>query len=184
MVRVVFECEKTLKLWLCNWENSIMAKRAYEELFFILLPMLITLVWDLDNNWCWSFSYILLHYLFFWFVMGVSYSQWDILLPVNWFAQIIFSSFLLKYRAVMHHSCMCLLLTSHQYIPNWSSLNSLHSSSFNQVLYDKHGAILFSIQGTAGVALAGLLGAVRAQGRPMIDFPKMKIVVAGAGRLE
>lgn len=37
-------------------------------------------------------------------------------------------------------------------------------------------------QGTAGVALAGLLGAVRAQGRPMIDFPKMKIVVAGAGR--
>ncbi|KAL0308716.1 UNVERIFIED_CONTAM: NAD-dependent malic enzyme isoform, mitochondrial [Sesamum radiatum] len=37
------------------------------------------------------------------------------------------------------------------------------------------------VQGTAGVALAGLLGAVRAQGRPMIDFPKMKIVVAGAG---
>ncbi|NP_001275278.1 NAD-dependent malic enzyme, mitochondrial [Solanum tuberosum] len=37
------------------------------------------------------------------------------------------------------------------------------------------------IQGTAGVAIAGLLGAVRAQGRPMIDFPKMKIVVAGAG---
>lgn len=38
-------------------------------------------------------------------------------------------------------------------------------------------------QGTAGVAIAGLLGAVRAQGRPMIDFPKQKIVVAGAGRL-
>ncbi|XP_060179296.1 NAD-dependent malic enzyme 62 kDa isoform, mitochondrial [Lycium barbarum] len=37
------------------------------------------------------------------------------------------------------------------------------------------------VQGTAGVAIAGLLGAVRAQGRPMIDFPKMKIVVAGAG---
>ncbi|XP_070047827.1 NAD-dependent malic enzyme, mitochondrial [Nicotiana tabacum] len=37
------------------------------------------------------------------------------------------------------------------------------------------------VQGTAGVALAGLLGAVRAQGRPMIDFSKMKIVVAGAG---
>lgn len=37
-------------------------------------------------------------------------------------------------------------------------------------------------QGTAGVAIAGLLGAVRAQGRPMIDFPKQKIVVAGAGR--
>ncbi|KZV57955.1 NAD-dependent malic enzyme 62 kDa isoform, mitochondrial [Dorcoceras hygrometricum] len=37
------------------------------------------------------------------------------------------------------------------------------------------------VQGTAGVALAGLLGAVRAQGRPMIDFPKMKMVVAGAG---
>ncbi|CAL9125499.1 unnamed protein product [Musa acuminata var. zebrina] len=35
--------------------------------------------------------------------------------------------------------------------------------------------------GTAGVAIAGLLGAVRAQGRPMIDFPKLKIVVAGAG---
>lgn len=39
------------------------------------------------------------------------------------------------------------------------------------------------MQGTAGVAIAGLLGAVRAQGRPMIDFPKQKIVVAGAGRL-
>ncbi|XP_052191895.1 NAD-dependent malic enzyme 62 kDa isoform, mitochondrial [Diospyros lotus] len=37
------------------------------------------------------------------------------------------------------------------------------------------------VQGTAGVAIAGLLGAVRAQGKPMIDFPKMKIVVAGAG---
>uniref|UniRef100_A0A1J3G8E6 Malic enzyme n=1 Tax=Noccaea caerulescens TaxID=107243 RepID=A0A1J3G8E6_NOCCA len=37
------------------------------------------------------------------------------------------------------------------------------------------------VQGTAGVAIAGLLGAVRAQGRPMLDFPKMKIVVAGAG---
>ncbi|KAJ6729996.1 MALIC ENZYME-RELATED [Salix viminalis] len=36
-------------------------------------------------------------------------------------------------------------------------------------------------KGTAGVAIAGLLGAVRAQGRPMIDFPKQKIVVAGAG---
>ncbi|KAF5946469.1 hypothetical protein HYC85_016697 [Camellia sinensis] len=36
-------------------------------------------------------------------------------------------------------------------------------------------------QGTAGVAIAGLLGAVRAQGKPMIDFPKQKIVVAGAG---
>ncbi|RWR72095.1 NAD-dependent malic enzyme isoform, mitochondrial [Cinnamomum micranthum f. kanehirae] len=37
------------------------------------------------------------------------------------------------------------------------------------------------IQGTAGVALAGLLGAVRAQGKPTVDFPKQKIVVAGAG---
>ncbi|KAK4758693.1 hypothetical protein SAY87_019994 [Trapa incisa] len=37
------------------------------------------------------------------------------------------------------------------------------------------------VQGTAGVAIAGLLGAVRAQGRSMIDFPKQKIVVAGAG---
>ncbi|XP_077235215.1 NAD-dependent malic enzyme 1 [Tasmannia lanceolata] len=37
------------------------------------------------------------------------------------------------------------------------------------------------VQGTAGVAIAGLLGAVRAQGRLMIDFPKQKIVLAGAG---
>ncbi|XP_008232779.1 PREDICTED: NAD-dependent malic enzyme 2, mitochondrial isoform X3 [Prunus mume] len=37
------------------------------------------------------------------------------------------------------------------------------------------------IQGTAGVALAGLLGAVRAQGRPLADFVKQKIVVVGAG---
>ncbi|KAI3833108.1 hypothetical protein MKX03_021386 [Papaver bracteatum] len=37
------------------------------------------------------------------------------------------------------------------------------------------------VQGTAGVAIAGLLGAVRAQGKPMTEFPKQKIVVAGAG---
>uniref|UniRef100_A0A0D6QYN4 Malic enzyme n=1 Tax=Araucaria cunninghamii TaxID=56994 RepID=A0A0D6QYN4_ARACU len=37
------------------------------------------------------------------------------------------------------------------------------------------------VQGTAGVALAGLLGAVRAQGRPMTDFVKQKIVIVGAG---
>lgn len=37
-------------------------------------------------------------------------------------------------------------------------------------------------QGTAGVALAGLLGAVRSQGRPLKDFVKQKIVVVGAGR--
>lgn len=37
------------------------------------------------------------------------------------------------------------------------------------------------IQGTAGVALAGLLGAVRAQNRPLSDFVKQKIVVVGAG---
>ncbi|KAK9103351.1 hypothetical protein Sjap_020605 [Stephania japonica] len=37
------------------------------------------------------------------------------------------------------------------------------------------------VQGTAGVAIAGLLGAVRAQGRPLSDFAKQKIVVVGAG---
>lgn len=37
------------------------------------------------------------------------------------------------------------------------------------------------VQGTAGVALAGLLGAVRAQGRSLKDFVKQKIVVVGAG---
>ncbi|KAL5796241.1 hypothetical protein ACOSQ2_001061 [Xanthoceras sorbifolium] len=37
------------------------------------------------------------------------------------------------------------------------------------------------IQGTAGVALAGLLGSVRAQGRPLTDFVNQKIVVVGAG---
>ncbi|KAB1214414.1 NAD-dependent malic enzyme 59 kDa isoform, mitochondrial [Morella rubra] len=37
------------------------------------------------------------------------------------------------------------------------------------------------IQGTAGVALAGLLGTVRAQGRPLADFVNQKIVVVGAG---
>ncbi|KAM3408906.1 hypothetical protein ACQJBY_001758 [Aegilops geniculata] len=40
------------------------------------------------------------------------------------------------------------------------------------------------VQGTAGVALAGLLGAVRAQGRPLADFTKQKIVVVGAGRIQ
>lgn len=38
------------------------------------------------------------------------------------------------------------------------------------------------VQGTAGVALAGLLGAVRAQGLPLTDFANQKIVVVGAGR--
>ncbi|XP_016746029.2 NAD-dependent malic enzyme 2, mitochondrial [Gossypium hirsutum] len=38
------------------------------------------------------------------------------------------------------------------------------------------------VQGTAGVALAGLLGTVRAQGRSLDDFPNHKIVVVGAGR--
>ncbi|KAL5058472.1 hypothetical protein RYX36_030076 [Vicia faba] len=37
------------------------------------------------------------------------------------------------------------------------------------------------IQGTAGVALAGLLGTVRAQDRPLSDFVKQKIVIVGAG---
>ncbi|KAI4328755.1 hypothetical protein L6164_021087 [Bauhinia variegata] len=37
------------------------------------------------------------------------------------------------------------------------------------------------VQGTAGVALAGLLGAVRAQDRPLSDFVNQKIVVVGAG---
>eukprot|EP00897_Mesotaenium_endlicherianum_P005299 jgi/Mesen1/4798/ME000243S03978 len=37
------------------------------------------------------------------------------------------------------------------------------------------------VQGTAGVALAGLLGAVRAQGRPMEDIAHNKVVVVGAG---
>ncbi|XP_061997135.1 NAD-dependent malic enzyme 59 kDa isoform, mitochondrial [Rosa rugosa] len=37
------------------------------------------------------------------------------------------------------------------------------------------------IQGTAGIALAGLLGTVRAQGRPLADIVNQKIVVVGAG---
>ncbi|KAL4354981.1 hypothetical protein GQ457_06G032170 [Hibiscus cannabinus] len=37
------------------------------------------------------------------------------------------------------------------------------------------------VQGTAGVALAGLLGTVRAQGRSLDHFPNQKIVVVGAG---
>uniref|UniRef100_A0A7N0SZL0 Malic enzyme n=1 Tax=Kalanchoe fedtschenkoi TaxID=63787 RepID=A0A7N0SZL0_KALFE len=37
------------------------------------------------------------------------------------------------------------------------------------------------IQGTAGVALAGLLGTLRAQGRPLTDYVHQKIVVVGAG---
>ncbi|KAJ4726986.1 Malic enzyme [Melia azedarach] len=37
------------------------------------------------------------------------------------------------------------------------------------------------IQGTAGVALAGLLGSVRAQGQALTDFVNQKIVVVGAG---
>ncbi|CAL5382494.1 unnamed protein product [Camellia sinensis] len=39
-------------------------------------------------------------------------------------------------------------------------------------------------QGTAGVALAGLLGTVRAQDRPLTDFVNQKIVIVGAGSAE
>lgn len=45
-----------------------------------------------------------------------------------------------------------------------------------------YSVFLHIIQGTAGVALAGLLGTVRAQGRPLSDFANQKIVVVGAGR--
>ncbi|KAI3710940.1 hypothetical protein L2E82_40736 [Cichorium intybus] len=38
--------------------------------------------------------------------------------------------------------------------------------------------------GTVGVALAGLLGTVRAQGRPLSDFANQKIVVVGAGSFQ
>ncbi|CAL5331159.1 unnamed protein product [Camellia sinensis] len=37
------------------------------------------------------------------------------------------------------------------------------------------------MQGTTGVGLEGLLGTVRAQGRPLTDFVNQKIVVVGAG---
>ncbi|KMZ74215.1 Malic enzyme [Zostera marina] len=37
------------------------------------------------------------------------------------------------------------------------------------------------VQGTAGVALAGLFGAVRAQGLPLKEFVNQKIIVVGAG---
>ncbi|CAL5380955.1 unnamed protein product [Camellia sinensis] len=37
------------------------------------------------------------------------------------------------------------------------------------------------VQGTAGVALAGLLGTIRAQDLPLTDFVNQKIVVVGAG---
>ncbi|QHO50691.1 NAD-dependent malic enzyme 2 [Arachis hypogaea] len=37
------------------------------------------------------------------------------------------------------------------------------------------------VQGTAGVALAGILGSVRAQGRPLSNFLNQRIVVVGAG---
>uniref|UniRef100_A0A6N2MKM5 Malic enzyme n=1 Tax=Salix viminalis TaxID=40686 RepID=A0A6N2MKM5_SALVM len=53
----------------------------------------------------------------------------------------------------------------------------MFNDDVQQMLVDPNS----KVQGTAGVAIAGLLGAVRAQGRPMIDFPKQKIVVAGAG---
>ncbi|KAI3886691.1 hypothetical protein MKW92_008843 [Papaver armeniacum] len=38
-----------------------------------------------------------------------------------------------------------------------------------------------NLQGTGGVALAGLLGVVRAQNRPLSDFVKTKIVIVGSG---
>lgn len=44
-----------------------------------------------------------------------------------------------------------------------------------------HSVIMIG-QGTAGVTLAGLLGAVRAKGLPISEIANQRIVVAGAGR--
>lgn len=38
------------------------------------------------------------------------------------------------------------------------------------------------MQGTACVGLAGILGAVRAMGRPVADLANLKFVIVGAGR--
>lgn len=45
----------------------------------------------------------------------------------------------------------------------------------------KHRMFNDDVQGTAGIAVAGILGAVRAQGRPMEEIAQQKIVVVGAG---
>ncbi|TYG57385.1 hypothetical protein ES288_D08G137000v1 [Gossypium darwinii] len=57
-----------------------------------------------------------------------------------------------------------------------TNLQSLLLKSNTAVVED-----FFVHLGTAGVALAGLLGTVRAQGRSLDDFPNHKIVVVGAG---
>ncbi|KAI8025326.1 hypothetical protein LOK49_LG02G01067 [Camellia lanceoleosa] len=59
-------------------------------------------------------------------------------------------------------------------------LSSLRIFKRSGLLKDCNG-IKKVVQGTAGVALVGLLGTVRAQGRPLTDFVNQKIVVVGAG---
>lgn len=65
-------------------------------------------------------------------------------------------------------------------IPSMKFLEDRHVFHFIGLLC--YSVFLHIIQGTAGVALAGLLGTVRAQGRPLSDFANQKIVVVGAGR--
>ncbi|KAK9207633.1 hypothetical protein WN943_017923 [Citrus x changshan-huyou] len=65
--------------------------------------------------------------------------------------------------------------------PNFEDFQSKWAFKLLQRYRYKYRMFNDDVQGTAGVAVAGLLGAVRAQGRSMIDFPKQKIVVAGAG---
>ncbi|KAI3780065.1 hypothetical protein L2E82_09939 [Cichorium intybus] len=48
-------------------------------------------------------------------------------------------------------------------------------------IFKGKNVVIFRLPGTAGVALAGLLGTVRAQGQPLSEFVNQKIAVVGAG---
>ena len=63
-----------------------------------------------------------------------------------------------------------------------SSPHFTSAASTLKLLFNNKQCWRMISQGTAGVALAGLLGTVRAQGRPLSDFVNQKIVVVGAGR--
>ncbi|CAO2835210.1 unnamed protein product [Amaranthus hypochondriacus] len=86
-----------------------------------------------------------------------------------------------EYLAVMDEFMEAVFTRWPNVIVQFEDIQNKWALTLLQRYRHKYRTFNVDVQGTSGVAIAGLLGAVRAQGRPMIDFPKQKIVVAGAG---
>ncbi|KAM7471990.1 hypothetical protein LguiA_010173 [Lonicera macranthoides] len=86
-----------------------------------------------------------------------------------------------EYIAVMDEFMEAVFTRWPRVIVQFEDFQSKWASKLLQRYRNAYRMFNDDVQGTAGVALAGLLGAVRAQGKPMFDFPKQNIVLAGAG---